>query len=101
MSQSIRHFAAIRAHRTMLIVQLAKLSQPVARSAIETAIAAYDAELEGAPVREQRVSQPVSRQVAAWKAHRTMCVAKLRGSRGKVRAELKAKIASYDAQIAA
>jgi hypothetical protein len=44
---------------------------------------------------------PASNQkVAAYKAHRTMLVNKMKGTRGKVRAELKAKIAGYDALLA-
>ena len=44
---------------------------------------------------------PVSRHVAALKAHRTMTQKMLTGLRGKKRAELVAKIADYDRQIAA
>jgi hypothetical protein len=45
--------------------------------------------------------QPTNRRVAAFKAHKTMLERKLKGSRGKPRKELLAKIAEFDRQIAA
>ena len=45
---------------------------------------------------------PVNRRVAAFKAHRTMLQTMLKATRSKAqRAELLAKIAEYDRQIAA
>jgi hypothetical protein len=53
-----------------------------------------------APV-ETPTKPSASRRIAAFKAHKTMLERKLKGSRGKPRAELLAKIAEFDRQIAA
>lgn len=112
-----RQFAAARAHRTQVAGLLAKTSNEVARKALQEALDKYDAILADAPPVKARqvVGKPVKstksstkpakpnpvRTLAAIKAHRTMTIAKLKGTRGKVRAELQAKIAAYDKLIAA
>jgi hypothetical protein len=83
----------------MVAKLLETVKTPLARKGLEAALALYDAELVGAPVKPERV--PADRKVAALRARRTMLVNELPGTRGKKRAELKAKIAAYDAKIAA
>lgn len=97
-----RTYAAIRAHRTML-AKLPEMVNPVARQAIEEAIARYDAELAAAPIAVKVTTEkkPVDRKAAAYRAWRTMLTDRLTGTRGKVRAEIKAKIAHYEALLAA
>jgi hypothetical protein len=100
---SARTYAAIRAHRTMLARTLDGMVNPIARKGIEEAIARYDAELAAAPIAVKATTEkkPVDRKAAAYRAWRTMLTGDLKGTRGKVRAEIKAKIAHYDALLAA
>ena len=69
-------------------------TNPVARAALEHALALYDAQLVDAPVKAAKV--PADRKSAAYRAHRTMLLRRLTGTRGKVRAELKAKLAEVE-----
>jgi len=94
---STRTFAAIRAQRTMVAKLLDRTVNEVARAGLQAALAQYDVELAGAPV----ARQPADRKLAAYRAHRTMLVGKLTGTRGKARTAIKEKIAHYEQLLAA
>ena len=96
---STRTFAAIRAHRTMVAKLLETAKNPVARAALQQAIELYDVELADAPATP--VHQPADRKLSAYRAHRTMLLAKVKGTRGKARTAIQAKIADYDLKLAA
>lgn len=92
--RSTRTYAAIRAQRTRLAAQIGGMTNPIAQAAIREAIARYDAELATIPAKPVRA--PVDRKVSAAKAWRTMLTRQIKGTRGKARAELLARIAHYD-----
>jgi hypothetical protein len=96
---STRNFAAIRAHRTMVAKLLETAENRVARTALQHALTLYDGELANAPARSAR--PPADRKSAAYRAHRTMLLGKLPGTRGKARTAIKAKIARYEELLAA
>lgn len=96
---SSRAYAAIRAHRTMVANTLAAVTNPVARGALQAALARYDAELASAPAKPVEAS--ADRRLAAYRAHRTMLLGKIKGTRGKARTEIKTRLAHYDALLAA
>jgi hypothetical protein len=96
---SIRTFAAIRAHRTMVAKLLETAENPVARTALQHALELYDVELANAPAKP--VHQPADRKSAAYRAHRTMLLGKLPGTRGRARTAIKTKIARYEELLAA
>jgi len=91
-----RAIAGLRIHRNHVARMIKTIKNKVAKQALTEALALIDAEL---PV---KVEKPAAdRNVAALRAHRTRLLAKLPGTRGKVRAEIKARIGNYDQQIAA
>jgi hypothetical protein len=100
---STRTFAAIRAQRTMVAKLLNRTVNEIARAGLRAALVQYDAELVNAPaatsVKTPRTA--ADRHLSAIRAHRTMLVTKMAGTRGKVRTEMKAKIAGYDQLLAA
>ncbi len=96
---STRTFAAIRAQRTNVVKLLESTVNEVARAGLMQALAMYDAELEDAPAKPVR--QPADRKTAAYRAHRTMLLGKLPGTRGKTRTAIKEKIAHYEQLLAA
>jgi hypothetical protein len=96
---STRRFAAIRAHRTMVAKLLETAQNRVARTALQHALALYDVELANAPAKP--VQQPADRKSAAYRAHRTILLGKLPGTRGKARTAIKTKIARYEELLAA
>jgi hypothetical protein len=98
-ANSTRAFAAIRAQRTMVAKLRDRTVNEVARAGLQAALAQYDVELAGVPVAPTR--QPADRKLAAFRAHHTMAVKKLTGTRGKVRTAIKEKIAHYELLLAA
>ena len=99
---STRTFAAIRAHRTMTAKLLASTGNEIARAGLMQALAMYDAELENAPAPAVKPArQPADRKLAAFRAHRAMLLAKVKGTRGKARAAIHSKIAHYEQLLAA
>jgi hypothetical protein len=99
MSNNNSHaIAGLRIHRNHVAKMISQTTNRVAKRALVEALAQIDATL---PVKAAKPAQAGSRHVAALRAHRTMQLAKLPGTRGKVRAEIKAKIDNYDQQIAA
>ena len=99
---STRTFAAIRARRTMVAKLLDRMVNEVARAGLMQALAMFDAELENAPapaVKPARAS--ADRKLSALRAHRTMLLGKLRGTRGRARTAIKEKIARYEQLLAA
>ena len=94
-----REVAILKVQRKGLANRIAQLKNDVARAAFEAALTVLDEQLAAAPAKAE--VQPVDRNLAAIRAHRSRLVKKLPGTRGKVRAELKARIAKYDEALAA
>src|SRR5277367_4139727 len=96
---STRTFAAIRAQRTMVAKLLDRTVNEVARAGLQAALEQYDVELVNAPAAPAH--QPADRKLSAYRAHRTMLLGKLPGTRGKARTAIKDKIAHYELLLAA
>jgi hypothetical protein len=96
---SSRTYAAIRAQRSNVANQAQGFTNEVAKAAMAHALELYDADLAGAPVKPVR--QPVDRKLAAYRAHRTMLQARIKGTRGKARTEMQSKLAHYEQLLAA
>ena len=102
-----RHLAAVRAHRSRVVAKLPGTRGKV-RAELKAQIARYDAmlseegvELPAEPKQPRRAKSSRDGHKAAIRAHRSRVASKLTGTRGKVRAELQARLARYDELLAA
>lgn len=102
MISSSRSYAALRAQRSRLAAQLENVQNAVAKAAIAEALKLYDAEIAKAPAAAAKSPRiPADRKASAFRAHRTMLQAKLKGTRGSARKVILAKIEHYNELLAA
>jgi hypothetical protein len=97
------NYGPIRAQRTRVAKTLRHATNKVAIIGLKMALELLDEVLAGAPAPKAKRSSAgrANMQLAAYKAHRTMIMRQLPGTRGKAREALKAKLAQYEARIAA